>query len=60
MSIKIKNQILYFMYITISYFIINVFVEDDAKKKWKNLRDTFLREVKKVKKKPIWRCTRIC
>lgn len=26
------------------------FVEDDAKKKWKNLRDTFLREVKKVKK----------
>ncbi|KAL4153125.1 hypothetical protein QTP88_000958 [Uroleucon formosanum] len=24
--------------------------EDDAKKKWKNLRDTFLRETKKVKK----------
>lgn len=27
-----------------------MFVEDDAKKKWKNLRDTFLRETKKVKK----------
>lgn len=27
-----------------------VCIEDDAKKKWKNLRDTFLREVKKVKK----------
>lgn len=27
-----------------------MFTEDDAKKKWKNLRDTFLKEIKKVKK----------